>query len=232
MKPTTFEHHDQPKAKLGHLTLHEDHHYRNLPVQVTRGPLIEEYLERLYEVALESLMDNSRVFAVRVDLRFPVSYWPLEGEALGNEYIRRFWEVLKYRLSRYQLRKGRIHPAKLHYAWAREYKAGETKPHFHLLILLNGHAFNTLGNFNYSGENLHNVIAESWANVLMLPEFEGKGLANFPVDGQYLVRRGVEWELQKLFLRGSYLTKAATKSFDDGYHSFRTSQTSVGGWMW
>ncbi|WP_027329962.1 inovirus Gp2 family protein [Marinimicrobium agarilyticum] len=223
---------DDQNTKQGHLNLFHEHYYRGLPVQVSRGPLIEEYLERLYQVVQEALMDNSRIFAVRVDLRFPAAYWPLEGEALGNSYIRRFWDVLKYKLSRYEDREHRMHPANLRYAWAREYKAGEAKPHFHLLILLNGHAFNRLGSFNYGGDNLYNLITESWANALMLPELEGKGLAYFPHHGQYLLRRGVEWELQELFLRGSYLTKAATKRFDDRLHSFRTSQVSIRRSFW
>lgn len=219
-------------TRQGHLNFYSDHYYRGLPVQVTRGPLIDEYLDRLYRVIGEALMEDSRVFAVRVDLRFPEAYWPLEGEALGNDYIKRFWEVLKYKLSRYGCRPHRVQPANLRYAWAREYKAGESKPHFHLLILLSGHAFNTLGHFKYGGENLYNAITESWANALMLPSIEGKGLAHFPREGQYLVHRGVEWELQGLFLRGSYLTKAETKCFDDRFHPFRTSQTSIAKHFW
>lgn len=215
-----------------HLTPHTNHSYCNLPVQVTRGPLIEQYLERLYGVIQEALMDNSRVFAVRVDLRFPAAYWPLEGEALGNDHIQRFWEALKYKLSRYENRGNRIHPTNLRYAWAREYKAGEAKPHFHLLILLNGHAFKTLGIFNSGGNSLASTITESWANALMLPEIEGKGLAHFPDNGKDLVHRGVEWELQKLFLKASYLTKAATKCFDDQFNSFRTSKNLIGRSFW
>jgi len=228
MKTTPSNNCNNPKSKQRHLTLHTDHHYRNLPVQVSRGPLVEHYLERLHSVVLESLMDSSRVFAVRVDLRFPTTYWPLDGEALSNDCITRFWQALRYKLSRYTNRGHRVHPANLRYAWAREYKLGEAKPHFHLLILLNGHAFNKLGDFNYGGDNLANAIAESWANALVLPEIEGKGLVNFSHNGQYIVQRGDERALQELFLRASYLTKAATKRPDDGFHAFRTSQLSAG----
>lgn len=45
--------------------------YRGLPVYLGRGPLVTQYLESLLHVTQLSLQDYLRVFAFRVDLRFP-----------------------------------------------------------------------------------------------------------------------------------------------------------------
>lgn len=207
-----------------HLTLYYEHFYNQLPVMTQRGPLVKDYLKRLHEVILEALMEDAKVFAVRVDLRFPQFYWPPEGDTLSNEARQQFIKILRQKLAAYERevaeQGGRRHPAHLRYAWAREHDKGQNKPHFHLLLLFNGHAFNTMGSYTSNANNLYNRICDSWAEALGLVDMEGRGLAEVPENGQYLVHRGNERELQKLFLRASYLTKYATKNFNEGYHPF------------
>lgn len=212
-----------------HLTLFYEHFYRQLPVMTSRGPLVEEYLERLHEVVLEALRQDAKVFAARVDLRFPTSYWPLEGDILSNAARQRFLKILRRKLDRHQfdvpMDRPARHPHHLRYVWAREYDQGDNKPHFHLLLLFNGHAFSSLGDFNSEGDNLYKRISESWAEALGLPCLEGDGLVHFPENGQYRLSRGDEMALQQLFYRASYLTKEATKHFNDGCHPFGVSRS-------
>lgn len=77
------------------LHLHHENTFRGLRVMRFRGPLITEYLERLYETTQLALSDHRRVFALRFDLRFPDDYLP---PASGNAVISRFVDSLSARI--------------------------------------------------------------------------------------------------------------------------------------
>ncbi|HTG57252.1 MAG TPA: inovirus Gp2 family protein [Niabella sp.] len=212
-----------------HLKLFTGDKYKGLPVLKLRGGLVVEYLDKLYSVIQHSLQKHSRILAVRVDLHFPQDYHPVEQEALSNHYLQSFVKALRHRLRQYRVNKQRVgqrvHDVEFDYVWAREIGAESNKPHFHLLLLFNGHAFRGVGNFSTEYESLYNRLIESWAEVLGLSHVaEGAAYVHFPANGQYWVHSGHRKQLEELFYRASYLTKIATKDFDGGFHVFGGSR--------
>lgn len=205
-----------------HLSLHTDSTYKGLPVLNCPGGLVSEYLDRLYKNIHAAIQKHSRTFAVRVDLHFPKYYSPLGQEVLSNQYLGVFVKALRRRLQRYkkdkQRRGYRVHDVKFDYIWVRESGPESGKPHFHLLLLFNGHAFNTLGRFSDDCESLYNRIGEAWAEALGLHASEGVKYLYIPSDGRYMVQSECWEQLADLFRRASYLAKVATKNFHDGCH--------------
>jgi hypothetical protein len=211
-----------------HLKLFTGEVYKGLPVYVHPDGLVLNYLDCLYNVIHSSSSKYSKVFAVRVDLRFPRSYYSLDQESLSNEYLHIFIRCLRHKLQRYQAERQqlgyRVHDAGFKYVWAREYGPNSGRPHFHLLLLFNGHAFNRVGQFSSARENLYTRIRESWAESLGLHLSEGARFAHFSDGGQYLIHSKCSENLTALFYRGSYLTKVVTKNFHDGFHVFGGSR--------
>ena len=144
------------------LTLHYDDRYCGLPVQTSKGPLVKEWLERIRQSILEQLAKHSRVLTLRIDLRFPSNYWGYEDDSLGNKYLEDFRNHLRATLDR--LPGNRNHD--LMVLSAREYDEHDRKPHFHLLILLNGNAIRGTGKWDLSRENLYSRLYEAWAFAL------------------------------------------------------------------
>lgn len=215
------------------LTRFSDSHYRGLPVVQGNFPLIEDYLESIYQAIEGALQRHGRLFAVRVDLRFPTSYWPLEGQMLGNDYYQRFTRKLRNSLSaRDELRRQhgkRVHSYGLELLAAREFSVGEEKPHYHVLILLNGHAYKSLGDLSRCSDGLYTLIHEAWAYALRRDSIDCGGLAYIPEFAQYRINSTDDRSGRgALFQRASYLAKERTKQFDDGFHSFLRSRSNSG----
>jgi len=221
------------------LNLHYDNRYLGLPVQTSAGPLVKEWLERIRLSILEQLAKHSRVLAIRIDLRFPSNYWGYEEEFLGNEFITDFRAHLKRELDR--LPQDRNHDLML--LCAREYDKHERKPHFHLLILLNGNAFRGTGKWDLSCENLYTRLHEAWAYALGMRAPEIQGLIQFANGsalesrgqsyvryGSMLLERGDEQMFQNLFWVSSYLAKVATKNFHDGCRPFVSPRLKFSDW--
>lgn len=211
-----------------HLTQHTCSIYNALPLINCSDGFVEEYLEKLSCTIMRSVQTYSKVFAVRVDLRFPQYYAPYDMKTFSNEYLRRFIKVLRDRLQRYKAGKQqsgqRVHNLKFEYVWAREYGPSSDRPHFHLLLLFNGHAFNSLGQFSNDHESLYNRIGESWGEALGVHVAEGRKFTHFPEIGQYLIDSKNYDHIAQLFHRTSYLAKVDTKNFHDGFHVFGASR--------
>ena len=207
-----------------HLTLHTQPIYGGLPLLNCAGGFVSEYLERLYCAIQRTTQRYSKVFAVRVDLHFPQYYSSIDHSVLSNEYLHLFIKSLRGQLKKYsdQRRQSgqRVHEVGFNYVWAREYGPESEKPHFHLLLLFNGHAFNTLGCFSDDCESLYNRIGLAWAEALKIHSHESTKYVHFPVDAQYQLRSVDRGQLVELFRRASYLAKLASKSFHDGCHVF------------
>ena len=206
--------------------LYVDEFFNGLPVYLRRGPLVLEYLERLYQVICSAFSSSSRVFAFRVELRFPAGS-ACDEAALSNralvKFIASFREKISYNRSRASALDPYAHEAMLRYVWARE--VGECgSVHYHLLIILNGHAFNTLGDFNSEQSNNFHRVHGAWASALGLNRSAVSGLVHFPQNAVYRVNRGDQVGLEQLFYRASYLCKADTKVFGNGWHGFGASR--------
>src|SRR5690606_5015111 len=148
------------------------------------------------------------------------------------ECIRNFIKGLRKRLQDYKTDKRlagkRVNSVGFSYVWAREYGLRSSKPHFHLLLLFNGHTFNTLGHFSNTQESLYNRIGESWGEALGIHVAEGSKFTHFPQTGQYLVDSRDLSQVTQVFRRASYLAKVASKGFKDGFHAFRSEERRVG----
>jgi hypothetical protein len=243
----------QPKRVPGspQLRLHYESHYDNWPVlqQPKYGGLVENYLKRTWEVIDTALSEYPRVYAVRVDLRYPKSY---PGELRqDNHCMKRFFDYLQRELDRAGLK----YPTRMHYVWARE-QDSSAHPHYHLLLLLNRDAINQIGNYapcdegGYHQHTLYHRIARAWAGALGLVNDRGiEGLVHYAVGrqydtdspygcddptrrrkvdyrtGQFQIRRGKsDHELARLYYRASYLCKAYSKCFGQGIYSFGSSR--------
>ena len=211
-----------------HLVLHDHPFYKGLPVLNYEHGLVVQYLDCLHQAIHSALQNSSRIFAVRVDLRFPDSAFPAGYEVLSNWYFQAFIKAFKRRLQKQSDEKRRlqqrVHKMVFEYVWARECGRKSGNPHYHLLLLLNGHSFNKLGSFSDSYENLYNRIRESWAEALGRGVCKERAGVHFPDNGQYMLEPNEPDALANLFRRASYLAKVNTKDFHGGYHVFGSSR--------
>lgn len=214
---------DQP-----HLTLYTESTYRGLPLLNCDSGFVGQYLERLHSTIHHSVDSYSKVFAVRVDLHFPQYYVPEWQDNFSNEYLHSFIKALEGGLQSYKTEKQRmgqrIHNLRFKYVWAREYGPSSYRPHFHLLLLFNGHAFKSLGQFSCDRDSLFNRIGEAWGNALGIHVVEGSKFTHFPEQGQFFIGSRNPDLVAKVFHRASYLAKVASKNFHDGYHVFGGSR--------
>lgn len=200
--------------------------FQNLPL-LPGYTYNEAYLKRSLEVITGALVPVNRVFAVRLDLRFPQFYGAWDGNCLNNDYLRHFFKGLEQRLEldgRDTKQQGkRAHPPYLQYLWAREYNEDETRPHFHIVILLNRAAYRSLGVFSPGSKMLMTRVVEAWAGALGLHPWGGAGLVHVPENACYNLERDAGRGLPELFARVSYLCKKESKR-PDGFHSFGSSR--------
>ncbi|MBB3243901.1 hypothetical protein FHW68_005486 [Pseudomonas sp. Tn43] len=208
------------------LILHYENTYQGLPVQVDKGPFIQQYLNRLQQTMQCALAQYPRMFAFRVDLRFPAGI-QLPDFADTNQVIERFIESFKAKIAHNRNQARQLNPyahdSKVRYVWARE-QGQHGKPHYHLAILLNRDAFTALGKFETGRDNMFNRLEGAWASALGLPVEAIKGLVEIPQNPSYFLNVG-ELEGQAAFFhRTSYLCKAATKVFGGGCHAFGASR--------
>lgn len=185
-----------------------------------------EYLRRLEEVINYALGESNRVFAFRVELRFPAgTAW--EYAEADNRVITRFIESFKAKIRHNRQCAKQLtphtHDSAVRYVWAREI-GEEGSVHYHVLILLNGHAYYSLGDFTLGRDNNYNRVNEAWASALGLYVSQLSGLVHFPVNPVYRVERNDQLEINNLFYRASYLCKADTKYFGNGVHGFGASR--------
>lgn len=208
------------------LTLYTDSSYEGLPVITGRGPLIKEYLSKLYETIRRALEHHPRSFAVRFDLRYPVNI-PPEACGVSSDVISRFITSLKEKIQYDRYRAGKLngtaHQSAVRYVWAKEY-GEDRRPHYHVLLLLNRDAYHTLGRFKSDHENMASRIEGAWQRALGITWEQSKGLVYFPDNSEYHLIQRNPGELAKLFFRASYLCKAETKAYMDGSHAFGCSR--------
>ncbi|MEX1221762.1 MAG: inovirus Gp2 family protein [Idiomarina sp.] len=207
------------------LKLSTESHYHGLPVLTHRGPLVTNYLDSIKAVYDTALSDYSRLFIVRFDLHFPLDY---TGD-FNTNVISRFFDSLRDKIAyeeRSKAAKGvRCHATKVRYIWVRE-QSNNQRPHYHVVLLLNGDRFNGLGRTDSSNTNLANRITRSWAYALKVPEELGVKGVRFLPDCCYRVDScfGYHHEiLLSLFRRTSYFAKLTTKVYGTPERSFGCS---------
>lgn len=203
--------------------------YDGLHTLSLKNGTIEEYLFNIRSVMDCVVQNYSKVFAVRVDLRFPDMF-----ESGDTAVITRFFESLKAQLKADYLAKlrdtslGQVHESELFYIWVKEI-SGRDKCHYHVCLFFNGHAYKSLGKFELGRANMYNRIHKAWASALRLDISHVQGLIHFPENAQYLLCRNqadFTYIYQDLFKRLSYFAKTDTKIYGNGNHNFGCSRVS------
>lgn len=201
------------------LTLYTDHTYKGMPILGIHGGMVQEYLAKLHQTIENALNQHSKVFALRVNLNFPVGT-PL---AVVPGAIKRFNEALKYQLeaiNKIPTKSGRLpHKASYRVVWARE-RVGSELPHYHLLILTNGNAIQSAGEYEMGSGSFYDCIVWAWNSALHLPN--ETSYVNFSKGGEYLIKRGQRYD--ELFEASSYICKVYSKEFSAHGDSFGSSR--------
>ncbi|SFI22132.1 Protein of unknown function [Collimonas sp. OK307] len=208
------------------LTLHYDSMYLGLPIQVQKGPFIREYLHRLHQTMSRTIDQYRRVFAFRLDLRFPpglISHDISDDNQIIERFIGSFKAKIKHNRQLALRANQYAHDTVVRYVWTREV-GQQGRPHYHLAILLNFDAFSSLGIFFPGRDNMFNRLHDAWASALGLPSENVKGLVHIPDNPYYHMRRDDHAVIADFFFRASYLCKSATKSFGNGSHGFGASR--------
>ena len=203
--------------------------YLGLPVQVTQGPAVGQYLDKLLRTITKASLECPRVFALRIDLRYSRRE-ELPDEAITNSVMERFISNLRYRLdSNYdhvKARDGKANKHHLRYVWAREVGGESGRPHYHVLLLLNGDAYRAVGDYtNPDVDCLYNRIRGAWASAIGVDHQNAAGLVSLPPGrSSWMLQHGDGQALRDVFYAASYLCKAATKEFGSGVHGFNASK--------
>ena len=203
--------------------------YLGLPIQVAQGPSVEEYLDKLLRTIITASLATPRVFAVRIDLRYSRRA-DLPADATANAVIERFIASLRYRLnSNYacvKVRDGKANKHHLRYVWAREVGQESGRPHCHVLLLLNGDAYRSVGDYtNPDADCLYNRIRGAWASAIGVDYHNASGLVSLPPGrSSWMLHQSDDQALEDVFYAASYLCKAATKEFGSRAHGFNASR--------
>ena len=185
-----------------------------------KGPLVEQYLEKLYQTLQYALNDYARVFAFRFDLRLPHGNG-LPDDAMTNRVIARFRASLEAQIGHDRQRASRLnrsaHDTCVRLFWVREL-GQEGLPHYHCIVLLNRDAYRTVGRIGSEGTNLYSRLELAWASALRLSVSDVLGAVHIPRESTFHLTRQDYLGHDEFFRRSSYLCKAATKHYGDGQH--------------
>ncbi|MGM0857471.1 MAG: YagK/YfjJ domain-containing protein [Pseudomonadota bacterium] len=212
--------------------LYDDIFYGYSVGQFKGGPLIENYLERALLTLNTATHINYNTFAFRIELRFPkiMPRLPMHDD---NEVLARFLRYLRYELKTAKTK----YTTQIRYIWARE-QDNSIKPHYHLMILLNKNAFDSLGIFStdkngaYSRNNLYHRMMRAWLKAMGFdhddPRFpklinvsKNKNTGEFWTDN---LHRDDWHAMNEAMFMASYLCKAYTKTIGQGMHVFDASR--------
>lgn len=199
------------------------------------GPLNQDYLTKSLGVTYRALGKYSRVWAVRVDLRFAQDFdpedldIPLCFQRNDHKAITRFMESLKSQLKEDLLRKGRMAPLPLfEYIWVRERDAG-LNFHYHLMLFFNKDLYAFLGSYSEpESMNMATRIQKAWCSALGLSFPESSSLVHFPENGTYHINKksatAHDGKYLEFLMRLAYLAKDTTKDSSDGFRNIGCSQ--------
>ncbi|WP_407531538.1 inovirus Gp2 family protein [Vibrio parahaemolyticus] len=185
--------------------------------------LLEDRVNKIYEVLTQATNCFPRTFAFRVDLRFPHGY--KFGETFP--YMKKFFGSLESQIAEELKRRKRrfrsVSEERLRYIWCKEIDKSEN-PHYHLVIFLNKDNFQSLGDFKRvirderKCKHLYQMLLCAWSRVLGIELEEAHRAVHIPENATYIVRTfdgevvAGNKEFTKLFNRSIYLAKARTQA--------------------
>jgi hypothetical protein len=202
----------------------------------SHGLLNKYQLNRIEQTIDKALDEYPRVLAVRVELHMPVCR-PLCDMLIEDDYARtdaaaisRFNASLNAKIKHYELKQKkagkRVRETLSRIVWAREFCPTNNKKHYHVLLLLNRDAFNSLGSFEGNGGTLLRLIREAWMSAVNLIYPKNRELVKIPDNPCYYInaKDGKQSKAyRELIFRSSYLAKEKSKCFTDGRRNFGCS---------
>lgn len=202
--------------------------FKGFPVQTARGPLIEGYLKALHGVFVRAIESHQRLFMVRIDLRYSLRF-DLAPDADTNGPVIRFIHSLTSQLNHKENKRRKqglkVNRHDMRCAWAREIGEESGVPHYHMVLIFNGSAYRSLGNYSDpEAPGLYQLMHRAWARATGVPEDLAGGLVSLPSNGHWYVKRSEQDFVKDAFHASSYLCKAATKRFELGVHCFGCSR--------
>ncbi|WP_187992257.1 inovirus Gp2 family protein [Vibrio harveyi] len=185
--------------------------------------LLEDRVNKIYEVLTQATNCFPRTFAFRVDLRFPRGY--KFGETFP--YMKKFFGSLESQIAGELKRRKRrfrtVSEERLRYIWCKEIDKSEN-PHYHLVIFLNKDNFYSLGDFKRvirdecKCKHLYQMLLCAWSRVLGIELEEAHRVIYIPENAAYKIRSfegevvAGNYDFTKLFNRSIYLAKARTQA--------------------
>ncbi|MGD1502510.1 inovirus Gp2 family protein [Vibrio harveyi] len=185
--------------------------------------LLEDRVNKIYEVLTQATNCFPRTFAFRVDLRFPRGY--KFGETFP--YMKKFFGSLESQIAGELKRRKRrfrtVSEERLRYIWCKEINKSEN-PHYHLVIFLNKDNFYSLGDFKRvirdecKCKHLYQMLLCAWSRVLGIELEEAHRVIYIPENAAYKIRSfegevvAGNYDFIKLFNRSIYLAKARTQA--------------------
>ncbi|MGY3947248.1 hypothetical protein BJP24_15375 [Aeromonas allosaccharophila] len=212
------------KSKLGCCLIGNEQENLRVVAEAKYGEISFEQLKTSVEVIANFLNKHPRVFAVRVDLRFPhipvmdnpdmPTGFPPEVEE--EKVITRFIASLKSQIKAARHRKGKTgKPFFLGYIWVKEQVTSQ-HPHYHVVLLFNRDDYGHLGDYsNFDADNMATRIRKAWCSALRLAYPDYASLVHFPDDAEYRFdRRDSDLHNERFYNfleRTAYLFKLRTK---------------------
>ena len=182
------------KSNVGYYLIFNELENLRVEAEAKYGEISLEQLEASMEVITNFLDKHPRVFAVRVDLRFPhipvmddpdmpISFPP---EVVEEKVITRFMESLKSQIQAARRRNGKAgKPFFLGYIWVKEQVTSQ-HPHYHVVLLFNRDDYGYLGDYsNFDADNMATRIRKAWCRALKLAYPDYVSLVHFPADAEY-----------------------------------------------
>lgn len=188
----------------------------------------QEYIQKIDSTIRKSLNFQTRISAIRVDLRFPD---PSMNHSDDSKAITRFIESLKAKIQADLIRKthlwGRRCVNNLHYVWVREVGEINNKKHYHVLLIVNKDIYKGLGNYGQDELCLGMLIQQAWCGAINTDYPKNRYLVHFPENPTYWLDANsteIENQISALNERSLYLAKHHTKHYGDGERSFGCSR--------
>jgi len=201
-----------------------------------------DILNRIFEILIYTQQKYSKVLTIQGILHMPNGY-----DYNDTHVITRFFKSLNAKL--YHQYKKRVkynqhaNAPGLHFLWVREigkYGIDEGKPHYHFCLFINGHAYSSLGKYDFCQATLFSKVVHAWqsaleARFLQNPFVFSPSLVTFTQNGVKLLQRFQHddpnmfnqfygKDFRELFYRLSYFAKVDTKTINDGTRSFGSSR--------
>lgn len=162
----------------------------------------------------------TRVFALRFDLRFPVSMVYQDSSVIS-----RFLASFKSHLVTWDKYRRSQHPIGFSFVWCRE-KNSSQNWHYHVVFFFNKDAIHALGQCELGLKNTYNRILSAWASAIRVTPREAVGLVHICKNGSYwLDQRAPDFPSQLRLAMDSfnYLAKSTTKDINDGCRNIGSS---------